>query len=269
MTIKFWDLEEGKCTKTISGHEHNVSYVTYSFSGNIYYLVLETKQSENGMFKSGAQKKIFKGHKDWVRYLVISPDQKAFASTGNDKLIKIWDLNNTKGECSKTIGADSIDDPHTNIIDCLDYSNAEADKIIIKHLLKGDIQKEEKLAAKAREASYTEEKEEDPGGAFLISGSRDKTIKMYSVTTGKLVLSLNAHDNWVRGLVFHPTGKYFLSCSDDKSIKVWNLEKSGQLERKLETAHDLFVTSIAWCNSMDLMASGGVDNHVKVWDCTP
>jgi WD40 repeat protein len=31
------------------------------------------------------------------------------------------------------------------------------------------------------------------------------------------------HDNWIRALVFHPSGKYLLSASDDKTIKVWEL----------------------------------------------
>jgi platelet-activating factor acetylhydrolase IB subunit alpha len=35
------------------------------------------------------------------------------------------------------------------------------------------------------------------------------------------------HDGWVNDLVFHPNGKYLLSASDDKSVRIWDLEKSG------------------------------------------
>jgi len=35
------------------------------------------------------------------------------------------------------------------------------------------------------------------------------------------------HDGWVNDLVFHPNGKYLLSASDDKSVRIWDLEKNG------------------------------------------
>jgi platelet-activating factor acetylhydrolase IB subunit alpha len=37
------------------------------------------------------------------------------------------------------------------------------------------------------------------------------------VVEGVCVKTFKGHDNWVRGLVFHPSGKYLISCSDDKS----------------------------------------------------
>lgn len=268
MTIKFWDVDEGKCTKTITGHDHNVSCVTYTLCGNWLLSCSRDKTIRKTDAKTGANKLTMKGHNDWVRYLATSPDRKTFASCASDKLIKIWTIK--KGECKLTIGGEDLTDSHTDVIECLCYTNKEADEIIIKHMLKGDIQKEEKTAFLERKASYAELDKTDPGGAFLISGGRDQTIKVYSMHSGKIVLNIDtAHDNWVRGLCMHPTGKYFLSCSDDKSIKVWNFEKGGCLEMKMDTAHELFVTSIDWCNSMDFLGSGGVDNKVKVWDCKP
>ena len=66
-------------------------------------------------------------------------------------------------------------------------------------------------------------------GSFLASGSRDKAIKIYETVTGQCVMTLIGHDNWIRGLVFHPsgtlltlqwlvlmntTGKYLISVSE-------------------------------------------------------
>lgn len=31
------------------------------------------------------------------------------------------------------------------------------------------------------------------------------------------------HDNWVRQVVVHPTGEHIISCSDDRSIRTWNV----------------------------------------------
>jgi len=271
MKIKLWDVDAGNCTKTIDGHDHNVSSIVYSKCGKYLLSASRDKTIKKWDVGTGAPKIEFKGHDDWVRYICVSPDKKTFASCCKQQ-IKIWRLGNAKGEPEGTFKGG-----HSDIIENLCYSNYAADEIIIKHLLTGDIQKEEKAAFAERKQKYASQDEEktkssvDPGGAFLLSGSRDKSIIMWSLTTGKIVFTWkDAHDNWVRGLVFHPTGKYFVSCSDDKSIKVWNLkENAGKTRLKIDAAHELFVSSIDWCSSMDLMATGGVDNKVKIWDCTP
>ena len=50
------------------------------------------------------------------------------------------------------------------------------------------------------------------------------------------------HDNWVRGIVFHPSGKYALSASDDKTLRVWDLKNKRNC--KTVEAHQHFVTSL-------------------------
>lgn len=37
-------------------------------------------------------------------------------------------------------------------------------------------------------------------------------------------MTLSPHENWVRGVIFHPTNKYLISCSDDKSIRITDLK---------------------------------------------
>lgn len=52
------------------------------------------------------------------------------------------------------------------------------------------------------------------------------------------------HDNWIRALAFHPNGKYLLSASDDKTIRVWDLSL-GKLHKTID-AHEHFVSCMSW-----------------------
>jgi len=76
----------------------------------------------------------------------------------------------------------------------------------------------------------------------LVSGARDKTIRMWDVTNGLCLFILTGHDNWVRGLLFHPGGKYLLSCSDDKTLRVWDIK--NKRNTKIIDAHTHFCTSL-------------------------
>lgn len=102
------------------------------------------------------------------------------------------------------------------------------------------------------------------------------------------ISTFHADDNWVRALVFHPSGKFLVSASDDKTIRTWDLA-TGRCLKVLE-AHGHFVTTLAWGRAktsstvaangaggaangastaeaaqvVNVVASGSVDQTVKV-----
>lgn len=79
-------------------------------------------------------------------------------------------------------------------------------------------------------------------GPFLASGSRDKVIRIWDVGAGVCLFTLMGHDNWVRGIVFHPGGKFIVSASDDKTLRVWDT-RNKRVMKTLE-AHVHFCTSV-------------------------
>jgi platelet-activating factor acetylhydrolase IB subunit alpha len=56
------------------------------------------------------------------------------------------------------------------------------------------------------------------------------------------LFTLVGHDNWVRGVVFHPGGKFIVSASDDKTLRVWDT-RNKRCMKTLE-AHQHFCTSL-------------------------
>lgn len=98
--------------------------------------------------------------------------------------------------------------------------------------------------------------------AYIATGARDKKIRIFEVKSGRLVITLAGHDNWVTDLYFHPNGKYLISSADDKSIRIWDLVL-GRCYRKIYNAHDHFVS----CFDMKgkIACSGSVDTTVKLW----
>ena len=97
---------------------------------------------------------------------------------------------------------------------------------------------------------------------YVATGSRDKKIRVFEVKSGRLVLTLIGHDNWVTDLHFHPNGKYLISTADDKSIRIWDLSM-GRCYRKIYNAHDHFISTFAMRGKM--AASASVDTSCKIW----
>lgn len=70
-------------------------------------------------------------------------------------------------------------------------------------------------------------------------------MQVWDVGAGVCLFTLNGHDNWVRGIVFHPGGKYVISASDDKTIRVWDIQHKRC--HKTLYAHQHFCTSLGEC----------------------
>ena len=55
-----------------------------------------------------------------------------------------------------------------------------------------------------------------------MSGSRDKTIKIWDATTLQEVGTLEGHTNYVYSVAVFPDGSKIVSGSGDKTIKIWD-----------------------------------------------
>jgi len=122
----------------------------------------------------------------------------------------------------------------------------------------------------------------------VATGSRDKSIRLWDSQTGQCLRIFIGHDNWIRALVFHPSGKYLLSASDDKTIRIWDLA-TGRCAKTID-AHGHFVTCMTWGRAImggtelpngeakangsaekpeprriNVLATGSVDQTVKIW----
>src|SRR3712207_4586950 len=89
-------------------------------------------------------------------------------------------------------------------------------------------------------------------------------IRVYNYNTMEKIKTFEAHSDYIRCLVVHPTQPYVLSSSDDMLIKLWDWEKNWQNTQVFE-GHSHYVMMLA-INPKDTntFASSSLDRTIKV-----
>jgi WD40 repeat protein len=113
-------------------------------------------------------------------------------------------------------------------------------------------------------SSYVNTLAISPDGQTLVSGSADKTIKVWNLSTGQEILTLKSHLNPINTLVISPDGQTLVSGSADKTIKIWHLS-TGQEVRTLK-GHSNPVNSLIISSDWQTLVSGSADKTIKVWN---
>ena len=98
---------------------------------------------------------------------------------------------------------------------------------------------------------------------YVISGSFDDSVRVWSLADGSLVRTLNGHTDTVRSVHTTTDGRYIISGSVDNSVRVWSLA-DGSLVRTLN-GHTNTVRSVHATTDGRYIISGSVDNSVRVW----
>jgi WD40 repeat protein len=236
-TIKLWNTSTGESLKTLTGHQNQVNGVIFSAEGEILASCSADKTIYLWHHPTGEIMRILKGHTLGVNAIAFSPQAPLIASASADATVKIWNL--TTGELITTLTA------HTTSVKALAFSPSgkylatggedrnihlwDVESHQILRTLSGhpwDIsalifaESPELLSKNLQpKAEFNPESNTD----ILISGSWDKTVKLWQGSTGKNLDTLVGHTEAVNCIMVYQN--LIISGSSDATIKLWNYSK--------------------------------------------
>ena len=109
-----------------------------------------------------------------------------------------------------------------------------------------------------------------PNGRFIVSGSKDDTIRVWEVASARCVMTLAGHEKSVLSVAVSADGHHILSGSEDRTLKLWDT-KTGQCVKTF-SGHKTPVRSVCFSPKGLFALSGAgdydksADNTVKLWE---
>jgi WD40 repeat protein len=83
----------------------------------------------------------------------------------------------------------------------------------------------------------------------IISGSRDKTLRIWDLHSGEELMLLEGHTNMVMNIIVLPDTKRFISVDNDRNLKIWEIS-DGQL------VYEFKAGSLVWNKAFAITPDG-------------
>ncbi|KAH3743540.1 u3 small nucleolar RNA-associated protein 15 [Pelomyxa schiedti] len=99
---------------------------------------------------------------------------------------------------------------------------------------------------------------------FWATASYDQTIKLWDLRQKSNVMTMK-HASPVESIIFFPGGNIIASAGGT-SVKIWDLLNGGSQQRTLSGNHLKTITSLGISSDSSRLFSGGLDEHIKVYN---
>ncbi|KRY66160.1 Coatomer subunit alpha, partial [Trichinella pseudospiralis] len=226
--VKVWNYKQRRCLFNLIGH---LDYVRTTFFHNKYPWIISASDDQTiriWNWQSRSSIAIITGHNHYVMCAQFHPTDDLIVSGSLDQTVRIWDMSVLRKK-NAAPGLHSFDDRIYRPVGQTDLFGQS--DVIVKHLLEGH----------DRGVNWVTF---HPTMCLVASAADDRQIKLWRYNESKawevavhfsifcvsIVLSdvvdvCRGHYNNVSCVLFHPRSDLILSDAEDKTIRVWDLQK--------------------------------------------
>jgi WD40 repeat protein len=272
-TVRIWDTVSGQTVLTWTAHSSPIRSIAFNQDGTRLATASDDHTAKLWDAGTGQQMVILVGHTGAVNGVAFSPDGTRLATASGDTTARVWNVAPGSDPDPLTL------EGHTGVVNDVAFSpdgrrlaTVGADThAIIWDAISGD-----KLLALPDSSQAIFGVAFGPClnpnllaracDAYLATGGRDKTVRIWELTSGAKLLRTLSDPSTVYGVAFSPDGKRLASSSADRTAKVWDIA-TGEMIWSL-AGHRGPVNRVAFSlsDAGRRLATASSDGEAKIWN---
>lgn len=235
--VELWDLETKQMTHAYEPHAGRVRCIRFSADGKTLFAGggLAARSGEIRVWDVDSEEliKTIEIHADTIESIALSPDNAKLITASMDEFSAVIDLSQ-----------------HDETIPIEDQA-----KWLTQHV------------GRVLSTLY------HPTGSYFVTGSEDKTLKVWDPESNTVLVSFDGNDDSVYSLAYATRENLIVSGSADNVVRSWRVtqnnggETRGALVRQFN-GHEgpVFSVDCGIWNQQEIIASGSADTSVIIWN---
>jgi len=271
-TARVWDATKlGEITSLaeLRGHKSVVNSAVFSPDGTRIVTA-----SEDGTARVWDATKLgevtslaeLTGHTKEVRSAAFSPDGTRIVTTSDDNTARVWDATKL-GEVTSLAELKG----HKSVVNLAVFS-PDGTRIVTasndKTARVWDANAGTSFAELTRHTDWVRSAAFSHDGTRIVTASGN-TARVRDAASGTSLAELTRHKDWVRSAAFSPDGTRIVTASEDKTARVWDATKLGEVKSVANLkGHTKGVRSAAFSPDGTRIVTASEDTTARVWDAT-
>jgi WD40 repeat protein len=103
-----------------------------------------------------------------------------------------------------------------------------------------------------------------PDQRLLVTGRANGRLEFWELSTGKIVWSVQAHDEWLFSLAYHPRQHILATAGGDNVVRLWDLAARKKVAELV--GHDDDVHSVVFTPDGTRLVTASDDHTLRIWD---
>jgi WD40 repeat protein/serine/threonine protein kinase len=296
-TLKLWDVQRGECLQTLEGHAGGLTAVSLSPDGRHALSGSDDRTVKFWRLAGGRCLHTFAGHEGTVNSVCWAAGGRQAVSASADRSLALWKL---PADLLAPYVLSRVQSSETALADWADYEKALARAR--QALAAGDIARTARIIREARAqpgygrrpeamdhwaALYTHLPRKALQGSWegvtlsehaaavtsvcfsgdgqhALSGSADRTVRLWEVATGHCLRTFEGHAEGVTSVCLSHDDQHVLSAGADGSLRLWDVS-DGRCLMVFDGQGDV-LTSACLSGDLRLVLAGGLSGTLYLWE---
>lgn len=192
-----------------------------------------------------------------VSAVAIHPTDDVLATSGDDHVVRLWDLQT--GRLRRSLRG------HSDWVTCVSFSSGGSQLITggrDRRLLMWDLNEPSRPVPLGQHHRPISNMATHPATDRVAVAGFRAPLKLYDAGRGQLLQTLACPCADTRAIAFSPSGDWLAAGGRNGKLRIWNFRTGHRFDI---AAHKRRITSVVFA-SEDLLVSAGEEQRIHVWD---